>query len=96
VDRSKQVIEAAGGKVVASFAPVRNTGWHLMGTARMGQNLQDSVVNAFGQAHGVKNLFIVDSSIFVTGAAVNPVATAQALTLYICDHIERQLGSLLC
>ncbi len=96
LDRSKQVIEAAGGKVIAAFAPVRNTGWHLMGTARMGQNAQDSVVNAYGQAHGVPNLFIVDSSIFVTGAAVNPVATAQALTLYICDHIERRLGSLLC
>ena len=53
LDHSKQVIEAAGGKVIAAFAPVRNTGWHLMGTARMGQNAQDSVVNAYGQAHGV-------------------------------------------
>jgi hypothetical protein len=96
LDRSREVIEAAGGKVVASFAPVRNTGWHLMGTARMGLRRRDSVVNEFGQAHDVPNLFIVDSSIFVTGAGVNPVPTAQALTLYICDHIERKLGELFC
>jgi len=96
IDRSREVIEAAGGKVVASFAPVRNTGWHLMGTARMGLRRRDSVVNEFGQAHDVPNLFIVDSSIFVTGAGVNPVPTAQALTLYICDHIERKLGELFC
>jgi choline dehydrogenase-like flavoprotein len=91
---SKQVFAAAGAKVTASFAPVKHTGWHLMGTARMGDDPASSVVNKYGQAHAVKNLFIVDSSIFVTAGAVNPVATAQALTLMACDYLRRNLGQL--
>lgn len=91
VEASKQLLTAAGAKVTASFAPVRHAGWHIMGTARMGRDPRHSVVNPQGQAHAVKNLFIVDSSVFVTSAAVNPVATSQALTLYLCEHILKQL-----
>lgn len=88
LNASKQVLEAAGARVISSFAPVKHTGWHLMGTARMGLNQDTSVVNRFGQVHSVKNLFVVDSSAFVTSGAVNPVATAQAFTLWACDHIK--------
>lgn len=94
IERSKEVILAAGGKVSTAFGPVRHTGWHLMGTARMGDDPTDSVVNRYGQAHAVPNLFIVDSSIFVTSGAVNPVATAQALTLHCCDYLERNFSRL--
>jgi choline dehydrogenase-like flavoprotein len=66
-----------------------------MGTTRMGDSSAISVVNRHGQAHAVKNLFVVDSSIFITAGAVNPVATAQALTLYACNHIKRHLSALL-
>lgn len=95
IETSKQVFAAAGAKVTSSFAPVKHTGWHLMGTARMGSDPAQSVVNSHGQSHAVKNLFIVDSSIFVTAGAVNPVATAQALTLMICDFISRNLNTLM-
>ncbi|EUC21283.1 GMC family oxidoreductase [Paraburkholderia hospita] len=95
IDMSKEVFAAAGAKVVSSFGPVRHTGWHLMGTTRMGDDPATSVVNRHGQAHAVKNLFIVDSSIFVTSGAVNPVATAQALTLMASDWIARNLDALL-
>jgi choline dehydrogenase-like flavoprotein len=89
IERSKEVIKASGGKVTYSFGPVRHTGWHLMGTTRMGLNPKNSVVNSFGQAHDIANLFIVDSSIFVTSGAVNPVATAQALTLHCCNYLQK-------
>jgi choline dehydrogenase-like flavoprotein len=95
LNASKQVLEAAGARVISSFAPVKHTGWHLMGTARMGLNPQTSVVNRFGQVHSVKNLFVVDSSAFVTSGAVNPVATAQAYTLWACDHIKTHANHLL-
>ncbi len=95
VEACKSALIAAGAKVSSSFAPVKNTGWHLMGTARMGDDPRRSVVNQFGQGHRVKNLFIVDSSIFVTAGAVNPVATAQALTLMICDHIKNHANQLM-
>ena len=89
VESSKQVLHAAGGKVTTSFAPVKHTGWHLMGTACMGDDSEKSVVNKHCQVHGIPNLFVVDSSVFVTSGAVNPVATAQAVTLWACDFISQ-------
>lgn len=94
IDMSKKVLEASGAKVISAFAPVKHTGWHLMGTVRMGGDPKTSVVNKYGQAHAVKNIFVVDSSIFVTSGAVNPVATAQALTLHACEYLNKNLESL--
>ena len=69
---------------------LRAGGWHLMGTARMGTDPATSVVNEWGRCHDVRNLFIVDGSIFVTAAAVNPTNTIQALALYIADAMIRR------
>jgi choline dehydrogenase-like flavoprotein len=95
MDASKQVFHEAGATVSSSFAPVKYTGWHLMGTARMGDDPCQSVVNRYCQVHGIPNLFIVDSSVFVTSGAVNPVATAQAVTLWACDFILKNKNTLL-
>lgn len=89
LDRGKEVMKAAGAKNVSTFGPVRNTGWHLMGTARMGISPKSSVVNEIGQSHDVRNLFIVDSSVFVTGGGVNPASTLQAIALYVSDQIKK-------
>ena len=69
-------------------------GWHLLGTARMGNDPARSVVNAWGRCHDVKNLFIVDGSIFVTSGGVNPTSTIQALALYIADSMKQRLATL--
>ena len=73
-------------------APLAVGGWHLMGTARMGTDPERSVVNEWGRSHDVKNLFIVDGSIWVTSGGVNPTSTIQALALYIADNIKRRLA----
>jgi choline dehydrogenase-like flavoprotein len=65
-----------------------------MGTARMGRDPRSSVVNEWGRCHDVKNLFIVDGSIFVTAGAVNPTCTIQALALYIADNIKKRVANL--
>lgn len=95
LNKGKEVMSAAGSKKNFAFGPVRYTGWHLMGTARMGSDPKKSVVNAWGKSHDVSNLFIVDSSIFVTSGAVNPVSTMQALALYIADKIKSNLSGVL-
>ena len=95
INASKQVFNAAGAMVTSSFAPVKSTGWHLMGTARMGNDPNRSVVNRNCQVHGIPNLFIVDSSVFVTSGAVNPVSTAQAVTLWACEFIRQNKNTLL-
>jgi choline dehydrogenase-like flavoprotein len=52
------------------------------------------VVNEWGRSHDVKNLFIVDGSIFVTSGGVNPTCTIQALALYIADAMKQRLATL--
>ena len=89
ISRAKEVMKVIGAKSTLAFGPVRNTGWHLMGTAKMGNSKKNSVVNKFGQTHDIKNLVIVDSSIFVTSGGVNPMATLQAIALKITDEIKR-------
>ena len=79
IARAKEVLAAAGATNVGVQSPILNGGWHLLGTARMGTDPERSVVNEWGRSHDVKNLFIVDGSIFVTSGGVNPTCTIQAL-----------------
>ena len=93
VARSKDILEAAGAGNFGVEAPILNGGWHLMGTARIGSDPERSVVNEWGRCHDVKNLFVVDGSIWVTSGGVNPTSTIQALALYIADTIKQRLSA---
>ena len=94
VSTATTALRTAGARDVVSTAPLLYAGWHLMGTARMGTDPQQSVVNEWGRSHDVKNLFIVDGSVFVTSGGVNPTSTIQAIALYIADTIKQRLDSL--
>ena len=94
LDRGKEILTAAGATGIGTQAPIRAGGWHWMGTARMGRDPERSVVNEWGRSHDVKNLFIVDGSLFVTGAGVNPTSTIQALALYVADQMKQRLANL--
>lgn len=68
-----------------------DNGCHHMGTCRMGSGQNDSVVNSFGQVHGVNNLFLAGSSIFVgTSGPVNPTLTIVALAIRTADYLIDQ------
>ncbi len=87
VDRMTEVQEASGA--VETF-PVEiwiDQPGHLLGTARMGDDPSTSVVDSFGHAHDVPNLFVADGSLFVTSGAVNPTCTIAALALRVSRHI---------
>ena len=92
VARATEALEAAGATEVLIRNPLRQSGWHLLGTCRMGDDPNDSVVDRWGRAHDVPNLFIVDGSLIVTSAAVNPTSTIQALALRTADYIKRARG----
>jgi choline dehydrogenase-like flavoprotein len=94
IARGTEILKAAWAWDVSSEAPLAVGGWHLMGTARMGRDPRHSVVNEWGRCHDVKNLFIVDGSIFVTSAGVNPTSTIQALALYVADQMKQRLANL--
>src|SRR6202008_4175449 len=85
--RGQEILEAAGAPDPSLNSPIPWGGWHLRGTARMGTDPDRSVVNEWGRAHDVENLFIVDGSVFVTSGGVNPTATICALAKRTATHI---------
>ena len=93
-ERAEEALRAAGARETYASGPLRMSGWHLLGTARMGRDPATSVVNEWGRSHDVRNLFIIDGSIFVTGGGVNPASTIQALALYIAERIKKNLANL--
>lgn len=89
VAKLKSVLRKAGFPIVLSSAFDRRTPSHQCGTARMGSDAGNSVVDTFCRSHDHKNLFIVDASVLPTSAAVNPALTIAALALRTARHIQQ-------
>lgn len=85
--RAREILQAAGARDFIEMETIPEAGFHLMGTARMGDDRETSVLNKWCEAHDVPGLFVTDGSAFVTSAAVNPTNTLQALALRAADHI---------
>jgi choline dehydrogenase-like flavoprotein len=83
-DKAAEMMSASGARKVRIGL---NYGAHAMGSCRMGRDARTSVVNEFCQSHDIKNLFICDTSVFVTGAGVNPTLTAMAIASRAAEHI---------
>jgi choline dehydrogenase-like flavoprotein len=65
---------------------------HQAGTCRFGDDPATSVLDRDCKAHELDNLYVVDTSFFVSIGAVNPSLTAIANALRVGDHIARRLG----
>jgi len=87
LQRAKESLEAAGAYAVVTAPLIRETGWHILGTARMGTDPATSVVDPWGRCHDVPNLFIFDGSIWPTSSGMNPTATIAAVSLWCADHL---------
>lgn len=81
VARATELAFASGADSVRETGTDSLFGWHLLGTARMGDDPADSVVDRWGQAHDVPGLWIVDGSVMPAGGTVNPTHTVQAVAL---------------
>jgi choline dehydrogenase-like flavoprotein len=68
-------------------------GGHHIGTARMGSDPRDSVVDVNCRVHGVGNLFVASSAIFPTSGQANPTLTVIALSLRLAEHLRRLVGA---
>ncbi|MEM9843592.1 MAG: GMC family oxidoreductase [Pseudomonadota bacterium] len=66
---------------------------HNLGTCRMSERPEDGVVNKWGQAHDVANLFISDGAVMTTGAAANPTLTIVALAIRQAEYLAGELKS---
>jgi choline dehydrogenase-like flavoprotein len=94
VARATEALVAAGANETIPNTTAQKVGWHLLGTCRMGDDPARSVVDRWGRAHAVPNLFLVDGSTFVTSAGTNPTTTIQALALRTADYILRERANL--
>jgi choline dehydrogenase-like flavoprotein len=72
----------AGGEII-----------HELGTARMGDDPDGSVVDGGCRAHDVPNLFIADGAPFVTQSDKNPTWTILALAWRTSDGIARLMAA---
>ena len=79
--RAAESLEAAGATKIYVAPRARNTGWHLLGTARMGDDPATSVVDGDGRCHDVPNLYVFGGSTWPTASGMNPTATIAALAL---------------
>jgi len=85
--RAKESLVAAGAYQVVIAPLIRETGWHILGTTRMGTDPATSVVDPWGRCHDVPNLFIYDGGIWPTSSGMNPTATIAALALWCAEHL---------
>ena len=90
LERARESLEAAGAHQVVIAPLIRETGWHLLGTAVMGHDPAISVVDGWGRSHDVPNLYIFDGSIWPTSSGMNPTATIAALALRCAEHLVEQ------
>lgn len=87
INKTDKVLKEAGAKFTFNTPLMRQAGWHLMGTTKMGDNPRNSVTDKYGKMHDMENIYIIDGSLFVTSASVNPTPTIQALALMIADNL---------
>jgi choline dehydrogenase-like flavoprotein len=88
--KGSELLDAAGAKKQWE-KPVEYSHFtaHLLGTCRMGDNPQSSVVDRYHRSHDVRNLFICDGSSFVTSGRGQPTMTIMALAFRAAQHIGR-------
>ena len=64
---------------------------HEMGTARMGRDPRESVVNEHNQVHAADNVFVTDGACMTSASCVNPSLTYMALTARAADYAVKRL-----
>jgi choline dehydrogenase-like flavoprotein len=89
--RAEEVLRAAGAYRVVRVPLAPYTGWHLLGTARMGSDPATSVTDGNGRCHAVPNVIVADGSLFPTVGACNPGSTIGALALKMADALAESV-----
>jgi choline dehydrogenase-like flavoprotein len=87
-DRAMEILDAAGAqKSWTSEFGDGIGGVHLLGTCRMGDDPEFSVVDKYHRTHDIPNLFLCDGSSFVTSGRGQPTMTIMALAFRAAEHI---------
>ena len=89
--QADRIYESVGALSVHHTPPYPST--HNLGTCRMSERPDDGVVDRWGRAHDVPNLFVSDGSVMTTGGAANPTLTIVALAIRQAEFIAAELGA---
>jgi choline dehydrogenase-like flavoprotein len=89
---AKAMLRRAGYPVLFDRRMGIATNSHQCGTLRFGHDPGRSVLDSYGRAHDLDNLYVVDASFFPSSAAVNPALTIAAQALRTGDHLRDRLG----
>jgi choline dehydrogenase-like flavoprotein len=96
-DQAGTLNEITPGKVLEAVGLVRQSLVydlaHQNGTVRFGTDPVTSALDLNCKLHDLDNLYVVDSSFFVSSTAVNPTLTIIANALRVADHIAGRLGA---
>jgi len=84
----QELTEAAGAKLIhIDKAPATpGSANHECGTARMGADPRDSVLDPHNQCWEAKGLYVTDGACMPSQGAQNPVLTLLAVTARACNH----------
>lgn len=88
-EHAQKLYEAVGAVGSHRTPPYPST--HNLGTCRMSERPEDGVVDKWGRAHDVPNLFVSDGSVMTTGAAANPTLTIVALAIRQAEYLANEL-----
>ena len=94
VQTGREMLDAAGFDIVEAATSywVNGSSVHEVGTARMGGDPAQSVVNTHNQIWGCENVYVSDGAVFVSAGSANPTLTMMALTARACDHMLAHAG----
>lgn len=92
IEQTREIMRVLGAEIEepATLMPP-GASIHEVGTARMGGDAKSSVVDSFGRAWDMKNLFVADGASFVSQGVQNPTLTMLALTARCADFIVKSL-----
>ena len=96
VETFLEVIDKLGGKPIREYSTdgrkaISKGGEiiHEVGTVRMGTSPETSVVNQWGQAWAVKNLYVTDGAVLASSPDKNPTLSILALAMRSTDHLAQ-------
>lgn len=93
IQQAVDMLEAAGFKNVQSYDAhsFPGLGIHEMGTARMGTNRKNSVLDKHNRLWSAPNVYMTDGAFMTSSACTNPSLTYMAFTARAADHAVNAL-----
>ncbi len=92
-DTAESILRAAKAEILPfkrGELALAGSAIHEHGTVRMGSDPKRSAVSSFGQAHEVKNLYVMDGAIFPTATEKNPTLTILAVAWRGSDQLAEE------